>query len=136
MKKAVYLLTLILSACGPSSSEDQVRTAAEKFAEAYFSCRYVEAAQFVTPASQKHLQFIASQVTAEDVEQLRSLARKPDFEVLSTEQLGDSTAEVVVEVHRFMQMDTIGRPCHLTENGRFTLMLRKQPDGQWLTELR
>ena len=49
------------------TGDQQARNAAEDWADAYFNCDFKDASGYVTPESQKWLQFAASNTTAEDL---------------------------------------------------------------------
>ena len=49
------------------TGDQQARNAAEDWADAYFNCDFKDAGGYVTPESQKWLQFAASNTTAEDL---------------------------------------------------------------------
>lgn len=128
------LFAILLAGCAEADSTRQVRSAAESFSSSYFSCRYVQAATLVTPACLPRLRFVASQLTEEDIHCIRTKTEPLELDVQSASLLNDSTAEVLVEARNFMQPDTLGRPCRLVRTARFTLLLRRQADGQWLVD--
>ena len=51
--------------------DQQAKNAAEAWADAYFNCDYKDASGYVTPESQKWLQYAASNTTAEELKVLK-----------------------------------------------------------------
>lgn len=73
MKQLLLFMGAILFAgCeGGMDSDQQARHAAEEWAEAYFNCDFKDASEYVTPESQKWLQYAASNTSAEELKQLQ-----------------------------------------------------------------
>ena len=107
----------------------------DSFAVYFFNWRLDKAAQFCTPDSKKWLQFAASQVQAEDLEQMKSLPNNFAYSYEITQ--GDTkgvAAEVALNVENFFVLDSIGKPGRLKDNATFPLQLVKQ-DGTWKVKL-
>ena len=73
MKQLLLFMGAILFAgCeGGMDSDQQARHAAEEWADAYFNCDFKDASEYVTPESQKWLQYAASNTSAEELKQLQ-----------------------------------------------------------------
>lgn len=128
------LLATLLAACGHADTDEQVREAAERFANAYFNYDFKTALSLCTPESERWLRFSASNVTEADLEALRAMESGAEVATADVESLGTDAATVSVTVDNFLQRDTIGRPGHV-ENGqtfRLNLSLRQ---GKWLVSL-
>ena len=107
----------------------------DSFAVYFFNWRLDKAAQFCTPDSKKWLQFAASQVHPEDLEQMKSLPNNFAYSYEITQ--GDTkgvAAEVALNVENFFVLDSIGKPGRLKDNATFPLQLVKQ-DGTWKVKL-
>ena len=64
----LFVAAILLAGCdGGMTGDQQARNAAEDWADAYFNCDFKDASGYVTPESQKWLQFAASNTTAEDL---------------------------------------------------------------------
>ena len=107
----------------------------DSFAVYFFNWRLDKAAQFCTPDSKKWLQFAASQVQAEDLEQMKNLPNNFAYSYEITQ--GDTkgvAAEVALNVENFFVLDSIGKPGRLKDSATFPLRLVKQ-DGTWKVKL-
>lgn len=107
----------------------------DSFAVYFFNWRLDKAAQFCTPDSKKWLQFAASQVHPEDLEQMKNLPNNFAYSYEITQ--GDTkgvAAEVALNVENFFVLDSIGKPGRLKESATFPLQLVKQ-DGTWKVKL-
>ena len=107
----------------------------DSFAVYFFNWRLDKAAQFCTPDSKKWLQFAASQVQPEDLEQMKNLPNNFAYSYETTQ--GDTkgvAAEVALNVENFFVLDSIGKPGRLKDSATFPLQLVKQ-DGTWKVKL-
>lgn len=115
--------SLLLLSCG-SDKEEQVNDVAENFAKEYFNWRYCEAMPYVTAESSEQMKFLASNVTEDDVQLLRSMESGAEITIEDSRVAdGDSVAYVNVAIENFCHADTIGRPARLNESAKATLML-------------
>ena len=107
----------------------------DSFAVYFFNWRLDKAAQFCTPDSKKWLQFAASQVQPEDLEQMKSLPNNfaYAYEIIQGDTKGVA-AEVALNVENFFVLDSIGKPGRLKESATFPLQLVKQ-NGTWKVRL-
>lgn len=132
----LWLLALCTACTGGSITEKgQIEEQCDSFANYYFNWHFDKAMHFVTPESEKWLRFAASNVTEDDVAQLRAKDADATIEIEDVDlDDDDSTAHVTVKVVHFLQMDSIGQAAHLTEEGSFRLTLSKtqdEEDGTW-----
>ena len=60
----LFMTAILLTECEMGMDGDQqARAAAEAWADAYFNCDFKDASSYVTPESQKWLQYAASNTT-------------------------------------------------------------------------
>ena len=68
----LFMATILMVGCDMGIDGDQqAKNAAEAWADAYFNCDYKDASGYVTPESQKWLQYAASNTTAEELKVLK-----------------------------------------------------------------
>ena len=127
-----------LCACTDHKNEEQLRDTANAFAQTYFNWQFNDALAHCTTSSQRWISYVASQVTQDDVDKLRSAEQGARSEIKEINyQEGDSVANVVMKVENFLSMDSIGAVGHFVESATYTLQL-VQLNKQWkvkLTEL-
>lgn len=131
LKTLVLILfptSLILLSCGDDSKK-QLDATAEAFANEYFNWRYSEAMPYVTAESSEYIKFLATNVTEDDVQLLRSMESGAEITIENCDVAdGDSVAYVDVTVDNFCHADTIGKPAKLHESAKVTLMLMRRGD--------
>ena len=99
----------------------------DSFAVYFFNWRLDKAAHFCTPDSKKWLQFAASQVQPEDLEQMKDLPQNFTYSYEITQGYSKGiAAEVALNVENFFVLDSIGKPGRLKESATFPLQLVKQ----------
>ena len=68
----LFMAAVLLTGCDMGMDGDQeARDAAEAWADAYFNCDFKDASGYVTPESQKWLQYAASNTTEQDLKLLQ-----------------------------------------------------------------
>lgn len=68
----LFLAAILMAGCDMGIDGDQqAKNVAEAWADAYFNCDYKDASGYVTPESQKWLQYAASNTTAEELKVLK-----------------------------------------------------------------
>ena len=133
LKSLAFILSstsMMLLSCG-SDKKEQVNDVAEAFAKEYFNWHYCEAMPYVTAESSEQMKFLASNVTEDDVQLLRSMESGAEIKIEDCNIAdGDSVAYVNVTIDNFCHADTIGRAASLHESANATLML-KHRDDKW-----
>ena len=131
LKSLAFILSstsMMLLSCG-SDTEEQVNDVAEAFAKEYFNWHYCEAMPYVTAESSEQMKFLASNVTEDDVQLLRSMESGAEIKIEDCNIAdGDSVAYVNVTIDNFCHADTIGRAASLHESANATLMLKHRGD--------
>ncbi len=128
-------LAAILACCSKSSDEEQLESAVSDFATAYFNYDLHKASTLCTQESKKHILFTASNIHENDIEILRSQEKGASVSIRNIVVSKDKTTGTAeIEVSDFMELDTIGRPGHITDKATFVLSFRKHGDS-WLAEL-
>ena len=127
------ILSILLASC--QMFNDNTSGAADKvvisWADAYFNYDYKKALKYMTPESEKWIQFAASNITEEDVEFIRQQVNAAKAEIKEqhiTES--DTIGAMVISVSNYVQLGTIGKGNQVIDNGEFYIPLVKR-DGQW-----
>ena len=134
----VFFGAFILLSCNRhrnTAGNTDVVEAADSFAIHYFNWHFEKAAKFATEESRLWLSYAASQVQQEDLDILRD---KPDATVIAENvEMSDSAICVIMTVHDFLQMDTIGTEAHRVEKARFRLpVVRLWENGKQVWKVR
>jgi len=140
MRNYILALILTLSAAGCHESREQQREASAQaitaFATHFFNWRYVDALPLVAPESERWLRLLASNVSEEDVELLRN--RDADavvtLEHIDMADMTDTAAMATVVVTDYYVSDTLGRPAHLVDKGRYHFLMVRR-DGKWTVKM-
>ena len=137
---AVFIIVLsTLSACDfqSASSERQLYQAIDSFTVTYYNWQFHKTVSFTTPESIPWLQYAASQVQQEDIDQLHKQAGNFNYQIDDVIFDNDSLATVHITVENFLAMDSIGsRQCRLMEKAHYTLKLEYNAKRQkWLVHL-
>lgn len=104
-----------------------------KFATAYFNYDLVEAANYVTPESMKWLQFLATNITQEDLDLLNQ-TNEASIEGIDYQTIGDTTRTAVVTISNYFVADSLEGQGHQEEQQEFLLHMVKR-DGKWLVRM-
>ena len=124
-----------LCACTDHKNEEQLRDAANAFAQTYFNWQFNDALTHCTPSSQRWISYAASQVKQDDVDKLRSAEQGARSEIKKIHyDEGDSVASVVMKIENFLSMDSLEAVGHFVESATYTLQL-VQLNKQWKVRL-
>ena len=130
MRQLIFLLTAIMMAsCNAGfESDDAALDAASKWADAYFSCDFHEAATYATPESDKWLRCAASNTTEQDLQVLQgnATATADDYFTVAN----DTLRVVTLHVRNFLKPAVVGATPQLQEEGTFLVTVVKR-DGKW-----
>lgn len=126
----------LLISCDFTTGEgrEAVEKTAMAWAEAYFNYDFSGAEKYVTPESQKWLSFAASNVSQDDIDELRQKKEGATISVDDYEECNDSTAVVTMEVNGFLLRDTIGRPGHIANGLRYQIVVVRR-DGRQMVRM-
>ena len=138
MRIAIGVLFAAVAVTGCESSGtpsgDALQQQAEAFGEAWYNWRYNEAAKLVTPESMKWVEFMASNVSQDDLDALASEDANTDVAVDGIQQEDDTVAIVRYVVEDYMSPGHIGeRPVLIDECEREVRFVKRS--GQWLASL-
>ena len=137
MKKTLLIAaTLLTAACTERQTPPDTQAAdrAKGFAEAYFNYDFKTALPMATPESLRWLQFAASNITQQDVDQLNAQQALATADITGLEWTDDTTATVTVAVGNYLQKDSIGRPMRLVDEAEFLLTVVER-QGQYLVRM-
>ena len=139
-----WVVAIFLSITAPFSfmgcqshegSKEQLENDLDSFATHYYNWHFAEALKYCTPASERWLRYMASNVHEADIDLLRNKAEDADIEIGDIDFHDDEvTATAHITVSNFLQMDTIGQAAHLIEQATFPLQLEMQ-QGKWKVNL-
>ena len=130
MKLLLLFATAILVAgCDAGMTGDQqARNAVEDWADAYFNCDFKDASGYVTPESQKWLQYAASNTTEEELKMLKNAGGARVSVNNSFDEANDTMRLVTLNVSNVLT--TQQQKPVLAEEGIFKVMVVKR-DGEW-----
>lgn len=137
MKYVVFLMfsLSVLTACTDNGTKEQkkVEQCAAAFAEAFFNYDLNAAGELAISEASRQLMFIGSNITQEDIDVLNGQTEGPAIEIEDCQQVSDSLWRTRLTVSNYMEMDSIGCPMQLRDNGEaeLTIVLR---NGKWLVK--
>lgn len=138
MKKTIQLLAAasLLNACAHTGNDPDaaLKEQARQFSEAYFSYNFAKARQYVTPDSEKWLQFAASNLTQADIDLINATSQQLTVTPTQCTHLNDSASHVNVVLYNAVLKDNLEQPAHTAETADFTLTLIKRGD-QYLVRM-
>lgn len=132
---STFAVCLSVIACGGhgNDNDDEITTAVDSFATAYFNYDFKAAIRHSTPESEKWLRFAASNILDEDIELLRAQDEGATHSVDSISYQTDSTATAVCKVHNYVRRDTLGKPARLVKECVYYIdVVRK--NGRWTVD--
>lgn len=126
MKQLLLFMTAILLAgCdGGMDGDQQARESAGDWADAYFNCDFKDASEYVTPESQKWLQYAASNTSADE---LKLLQEAGDAQVTvddGFDEANDTMRLVTLYVTNSLKPSVQGK-AELVKDGTFKVMVVK-----------
>lgn len=134
MTAACMLTSAALTSCTDNHTE-QLEQTAIAFAEAYFNWHYEAAGKYCTPASQRWLVYMASQVNQQDVDSLHTMSEGAGIKLNEiTYDDGDTTATADMALSHFRTADSIGRPSRMVEHARYLIRMSLH-GNQWQVNL-
>ena len=130
MKQLLLFVTAILMAgCDIGMDGDQqAKNVAGDWADAYFNCDYKDASKYVTPESQKWLQYAASNTTAEELKLLKEAGGAQVSVSDAFDEANDTMRLVTLNVTNVLT--TQQQTSVLTKDVTFKVMVVKH-DGDW-----
>ena len=130
MKQLLLFSVVILTvACELGMDGDQqARQVAGNWADAYFNCDFKDASGYVTPESQKWLQYAASNTTEEELKMLKNAGGARVSVDDSFDEANDTMRLVTLNVTNVLT--TQQQKPVIAEEGTFKVMVVKR-DGEW-----
>lgn len=130
---AAVLTATALSACHEASKRD-ITEAVDSFSTAYFNWQFDKAQRYCDANAKKWMAYAAAQVNEQDVDALRAMEEGASVKVKNIDfYSSDDTATVTLEVHNFLDLDSIGKPAHSINNALFNILTVKQGDNWRVT---
>ena len=130
MKQLLLFMTVILLAgCDVRMDGDQqARKSAGDWADAYFNCDFKDASGYVTPESQKWLQYAASNTTAEELKLLQKAGGAQVTVDDGFDEANDTMRLVTLNVTNSLKPSAQGK-AELVKNGTFKVVVVKREAG-------
>ncbi len=126
---AIFLLS-----CNNDEANQQ-RELATSFATAFFNWEYKECLDKVTPESESAIRFMASNVSKDEVERLRSMSKGATVKLLpESKQLNDSVFQAIVSVTNAYWPNSIDKQATYHEQAIAEFLLVKK-GGRWYADL-
>ena len=125
----LFVAAILMAGCDIGTDGDQqARNVAGDWADAYFNCDYKDASKYVTPESQKWLQYAASNTTAEELKLLKE-AGGAQVSVSDTfDEANDTMRLVTMNVTNVLT--TQQQSLVLAKDATFKVMVVKR-NGSW-----
>jgi len=129
----LFLAAILVAGCDVGMDGDQqAREVAGDWADAYFNCDFKDASGYVTPESQKWLQYAASNTTAEELKMLKDAGGARVSVNNSFDEANDTMRLVTLNVSNVLT--TQQQKPVLAEEGIFKVTVVKR-DGEWLIRM-
>lgn len=129
----LFLAAILVAGCDVGMDGDQqAREVAGDWADAYFNCDFKDASGYVTPESQKWLQYAASNTTAEELKMLKDAGGARVSVNNSFDEANDTMRLVTLNVSNILT--TQQQKPVLAEEGIFKVTVVKR-DGEWLVRM-
>ena len=125
----LFLAAILVAGCDVGMDGDQqAREVAGDWADAYFNCDFKDASGYVTPESQKWLQYAASNTTEEELKMLKNAGGARVSVSDSFDEANDTMRLVTLNVTNVLT--TQQQKPVIAEEGTFKVMVVKR-DGEW-----
>ena len=128
----LYLLfaaAVLMAGCDAGMDGDQqAREVVGNWAHAYFNCDYKDASTYVTPESQKWLQYAASNTTAEELKLLQEAGGALVTVDEGFDEANDTLRLVTLTVTNSLK-PTVKEEAGLLQNGTFKVVAVKRDAG-------
>ena len=129
----LFLAAILVAGCDVGMDGDQqAREVAGDWADAYFNCDFKDASGYVTPESQKWLQYAASNTTAEELKMLKDAGGARVSVNDSFDEANDTMRLVTLNVSNVLT--TQQQKPVLAKEGIFKVTVVKR-DGEWLVRM-
>ena len=129
----LFSAAILVAGCDVGMDGDQqAREVAGDWADAYFNCDFKDASGYVTPESQKWLQYAASNTTAEELKMLKDAGGARVSVNDSFDEANDTMRLVTLNVSNVLT--TQQQKPVLAEEGIFKVTVVKR-DGEWLVRM-
>lgn len=129
------LLGLALSGCSlHKNEEEQISECVDSFAVNYFNWHYAQASKYCSTDSKRWLQFVASQVTKDDLEMLRNKQTALSVEIENIDLQSEKQAIVGICVDNYIAPRSFAAALQEVERGYFELIVIKL-DKRWVVKM-
>ena len=123
----LFMATILMVGCDMGIDGDQqAKNAAEAWADAYFNCDYKDASGYVTPESQKWLQYAASNTTAEELKVLKDAGGAQVAVEESFDEANDTMRLVTLNVTNSLKPS---KNPELVKDGIYKVVVVKRADS-------
>ncbi len=116
------IMLFLLTCCTLSSKEKDLKQTAESFAFNLYSWQLDHAMNQCTPSSKKAIQFLASNLSEQDVALIQAQEAFPEVEVsFDNPQKEDTLVTIYIKVQGALLMKQLGKPLQPTDNAYFSV---------------
>jgi hypothetical protein len=124
----LFATAFIMAGCSVGNDGDQqAQNVAGAWADAYFNCDFKDASNYVTPESQKWLQYAASNTTEQDLKLLQEAGGARVTISDSFDEANDTMRLVTLNVTNCLTVQ--GQTSALTKEGTFKVVVVKRDAG-------
>ena len=126
----LFMAAVLLTGCDMGMDGDQeARDAAEAWADAYFNCDFKDASGYVTPESQKWLQYAASNTTEQDLKLLQDAGGAQVIVSENFDVANDTLRVVTFSVTNVLTPAAQRQTSALAKEARFKVTVIKREAG-------
>ena len=134
-----YLLSimlLLLNGCQlhDDNGSGAVDKSLQEWAEAYFTFKYEDALEYMTPESEKWIRFAATNITEKDIDFINRQNNVVKVDILDRQISADTTCISRIRVSDFVQLGFVGQENKVVDQAEFQIPL-VQRDGKWLVRM-
>ena len=134
-----YLLSimlLLLNGCQlhDANGSGAVDKSLQEWAEAYFTFKYEDALEYMTPESEKWIRFAATNITEKDIDFINGQNNVVKVDILDCQISADTTCISRIRVSDFVQLGFVGQESKVVDQAEFQIPL-VQRDGKWLVRM-
>ena len=138
MKLKLFISTLcIMSIIGCQESEEtKIKDCIMSFGKAFFNYNMKETLGLCTPESKKHIAYLSSIITEDDLSILKSNPEEAQIEIKNIQMSsGDTSCITTIEIDNWLSIYSIDNPGKFINRRTLTLKLVKR-NGKWLVDFR
>ena len=127
----LFAMAILMAGCDTGMNGDQqAREVAGDWADAYFNCDYKDASNYVTPESQKWLQYAASNTTEQDLKLLQEAGGAMVTVSDGFDEANDTMRLVTLTITNSLKTAKQGQTSEVAKDATFKVVVVKR-DADW-----